>query len=120
MRDAIAVQSYQRLALGTIAPRQISVKSNYERNGAKMCRILCAAEGILRMMIASWAVKTRLDRISCQRATIVCHAPEGRLSERRIRKVDRWIGKMHGKHRDAVRPGSTCEVCHAAAAVTAT
>jgi hypothetical protein len=67
MRDAIAVQSYQRLVPGTIAPRQISVKSNYERRALKMCRILCGAAGVIRMMIALQAVKTRSDRISCHR-----------------------------------------------------
>lgn len=49
------MQSYQRLVPGTIAPRQISVKSNYERNVVKLCRILCGLARILRMMIASWA-----------------------------------------------------------------
>src|SRR6187431_596875 len=55
MRDAISMQSYQWLAPATIAPRQISVKSNYERNASKLCRILCAVAWFWRMMIACCA-----------------------------------------------------------------
>jgi hypothetical protein len=51
MRDAIAMQSYQWLAAATITPVHISVKSNLARIASRMCRILCEAARISRMMI---------------------------------------------------------------------
>jgi hypothetical protein len=56
MRDAIALQSYQRFSPPTITPRPFSVKSNVRRIAFDLCRTLCRAARFSRMMIAPAAL----------------------------------------------------------------
>jgi hypothetical protein len=51
MRDAITMQSYQRLAVWTIAPGHKTVKSNLRRNALEMCSGSCGVAPISRKMI---------------------------------------------------------------------